>query len=130
VHFNEECISLLKRTWKWALGSWKELDKTEEKVFSGKSDSPATDDVVVVKSLLLESCTKMASICIAEEVDLAIVKQCLFQLRSHAEKLLLAHSSSIWAVKGVAAFVDVLSKCDIHLNDSPNEIFEALNQYL
>ena len=123
---NGECASLLKKMWKWALGTWKALDKEAEKFSTKKNESLSMDDIVVAKSLLLESCARMASLSIDQEVDSAVAKKCLLQMRPCAERLLLSNSSSIWAVKAVAAFVGALRKCDVRLNDSPNEVFEAL----
>jgi hypothetical protein len=123
---SKECTSFLKMKWKWALGVCKTLDKLEENAPAGATGSLSVDDVVVAKSLLLEACAKIASICIDEGVDKASSKKCVVQMRPFAEKLLLMHPRSIWAVKGVASFVGALKRCDLHLNDSPNEVFQSL----
>jgi U3 small nucleolar RNA-associated protein 20 len=124
---NNECAPLLKKIWKWSLGSLKALGEEIEKASTEKGKSPSVDDFVVTKSLVLESCARMAIACFDDDVvDTSAVKKYLLQMRPYAEGFLLSHSHSIWAIKSVAAFVDALGNCGIGLSDSPNEVFEAL----
>jgi hypothetical protein len=125
---NKETISLLKRIRKWLLVVWKVLDKAEKRVSTRESSTPSVslEDIIVAKSLLLESYTRMATSCIDEDIPSESIKKSLVPMLPHAEKFLLAHPYSLSTVKGVAAFVDGLQKCNTYLNDSPNEVFEAL----
>lgn len=127
---NKERMSLLKKIWKWSLGSLKALDGEIKKDSTQQRESPPLDDIVVTKSLILESCARMVNNCFDNLVDTSDHKNFLLQMRPCAETFLFSHPHSIWAVKSVAAFVDALRKCGCRLSDSPNEVFEALTPNL
>ena len=76
---NTETISLLKRIRKWLLVVWKVLDKAEERVSTKESTSSVSlEDIVVAKSLLLESYARMATSCIDEEMPRNLSRKVLF----------------------------------------------------
>ena len=118
--------AFVKIVWKWYCGSLRVLDQEVAKLSSAQNASPSIHDIVVAKSLLLESCARIAIACADGTLECSFLKKLLTQVRPYGEEHLMSFPHSIWAVKGVAALVDAMGRCDMTLNDSPNQVFEAL----
>lgn len=88
------------------------------------------ENVHIVMALVLESYTKVATVCYSRVPQLqSVLRKTTTKIKGQANSLLFAaHPRSCWVMKGLAAFVSTLSLIDpgAQLNDKPNDTFELL----
>jgi U3 small nucleolar RNA-associated protein 20 len=89
----------------------------------GESNS---EDILVVQRLCLESLSRLVNDFLVGSGDEGTVKKILSWLIGSADKLLFSSGSSLWVVRGLAAFAKLLHKVDLQLNDKLDDTFDAL----
>jgi len=115
----------------------KELFKTTSSVFCdvfvkiGKSSlcngarlNP--EDLLVAQGLCLEAASQLAKDFLAGSGDELTVRKTVGRLLQPVDELLFSKASSLWIIRGVAAFTSLLRKVDLQLNDKLDATFETL----
>ena len=117
----KQTTAYLKKTLNWIAGTLAEVEK-----LSADTGPLDTSDLVVIKSLALESLARLSLAAMDAVPQRSILEKYLLRVKPAAEKLLFSNSGSIWATKSVAAFVEALQGLGFTFNDKTNEAFDAL----
>lgn len=108
-----------KNTSKWIISVLSFLQSE-----SKQSDADVTnDDITILKSLALEAFANLS----LESLDKSVlVQKMAVQVKPIAERLLFSDRSSLWAMRGTANFVKLLTKLNHQINDKVDAVFDAL----
>jgi hypothetical protein len=117
----KQTTAYLKKTLNWIVSSLTEVEKLSTE--TGPLDA---SDLVVIKSLALESLARLSLAAMDVVPQRSILEKYLLRVKPAAEKLLFSNSGSIWAMKSIAAFVEALQGLGFTFNDKTNEAFDAL----
>jgi hypothetical protein len=85
-----------------------------------------TEDKCVLQGLCLEGLSHLANDFLASSGDEGTVTKSIRRLIQHADMLLFSDGSSLWVIRGLAAFTALLRKVDIFLNDRLDDTFDVL----
>jgi hypothetical protein len=111
-----------KNTTKWIIGVLNFLEGESKNIAQGVK----SEDIVILKSLALEAFANLSLESLSCSAESSAVEKMMLQTKPIAEQLLLSDSASLWAMRGVASFIKVMSKLNHHFNDKIDEVFDAL----
>lgn len=103
---------------KWYADVLKAVDKD--------TDCVQHTDAILIKALALEGISQLASDFLVDEGDVSVIQKTMKPLIACAETLLFENPTSLWAVRGVSAFVLLLRKVNLRFNDKVDETFDTL----
>ena len=84
------------------------------------------EDILVTQGLCLEGLSHLANDFLGGTGDQGTVKKTIERVMQPVENLLFLNASSLWIVRGIAAFTSLLSKVDLVLNGQVDDTFDAL----
>lgn len=81
---------------------------------------------LVIQGMCLEGLSHLGYDFVSSSKDEEVVRKSFQRVVGIANKLLFKHASSLWIIRGLAAFVGLLSKIGLALNDKLDDTFDAL----
>jgi hypothetical protein len=103
-----------------------EVLSTADKPSCNKAKTISLPDLVLIKALCLEGFSHLATDYLTTSGNVSTVQKAIRRLIEPAETLLFTSPTSLWAVRGVAAFVALLGRVEMVFNDKADETFDAL----
>lgn len=113
---------LFKKSSAWYIGVINSARNVTMKV----KDDGSMGDLVLILALGLEGLSCLSSSYLESSGDVATVQKSVRKVIETAENVLYSNVNSMWAVRGVASLVGLLSRLDMTLNDKCDETFDVL----